>query len=112
MENTYDTFIHTDGTTCVWIGEEWFIPYDVGGEGIICEKDHHIRIKYMGHNETPSTERNTMSEPDVTVLPVKPSALKRWTKRTVVTAIAVGAVVLVIAKVRGNDEESTDTTQA
>lgn len=53
-----------------------------------------------------------MSEPDVTVLPVKPSALKRWTKRTVVTAIAVGAVVLVIAKVRGNDEESTDTTQA
>lgn len=52
-----------------------------------------------------------MSE-NVTELPVKTSALKRWTVRTVVAAAAVGAVALVIAKVRSDDEELTDTTQA
>lgn len=49
----------------------------------------------------------------VTDLPVKPSTLKRWSKRAVVTALAVGTVVLIAAKVRGNDDESsTDATQA
>lgn len=52
-----------------------------------------------------------MSE-NVTELPVKPSALKRWSKRAIVTAVAAGAVALIVVKVRGNDEESTDTTQA
>jgi len=49
----------------------------------------------------------------VVELPVTTSALKRWSKRAVVAAVAVGAAVLVIAKVRGNSEESdTDTSQA
>lgn len=50
----------------------------------------------------------------VTDLPVKPSALKRWSKRAAVTALAAGAVALIIVKVRGGDDEesNTETPQA
>lgn len=49
----------------------------------------------------------------VTDLPVEPSTLKRWSKRAVVAAVAVGTVVLIAAKVRSSDDESsTETPQA
>lgn len=37
---------HQDGTKCIWIDATetrdgyWFIPYDVGGEGVPCHLDH------------------------------------------------------------------------
>lgn len=50
---------------------------------------------------------------NVTDLPVTASAFKRWSKRAVITTLVAGAVVLIAAKVRGNDDESNvETTQA
>lgn len=53
-----------------------------------------------------------MTEPTTTVvaeLPVKPSALKRWTKRTLIAAAAVGVVAAVYARVNSSDEETVNT---
>lgn len=46
-EATHPLFTHADGTQCVWIavpddarGGYYFQPYDAGGEGEECEKEH------------------------------------------------------------------------
>lgn len=36
----HDTYHHADGTICVVLDDEYFIPYDIGGEGTTCTKDH------------------------------------------------------------------------
>ena len=41
-------------------------------------------------------------------LPVKPSALKRWTKRALITTVVAGAAALVYAKVTGDDGETVN----
>lgn len=49
---------------------------------------------------------------DVTSLPVEPGALKRWSKRAALAAVAVGAVALITQKVRSSDSENeTDAPQ-
>jgi hypothetical protein len=38
---TYDSYIHRDGVTCILLEDgTWFIPYDAGGEGVTCEREH------------------------------------------------------------------------
>lgn len=46
----------------------------------------------------------------VVELPVKPSALKRWTKRTLITTAVVGLAALVYVKVNGSDDETVNET--
>jgi hypothetical protein len=50
---------------------------------------------------------------DITSLPAKPGALKRWSKRAVLAAVAVGAAALITSVVRGSGSENeTETPQA
>lgn len=43
---THPVLVHPDGHTCIWVsgnlGENgsWFVPYDVGGEGVPCDHEH------------------------------------------------------------------------
>jgi hypothetical protein len=40
-EATHDVYRHRDGTTCILVEDgTWFVPYDVGGEGVACEQEH------------------------------------------------------------------------
>lgn len=49
---------------------------------------------------------------DISTLPVKSSALKRWSKRAVLAAAAVGAAALITSVVRGSDSESETSTES
>lgn len=37
---------HRNGDKCIWVeGYGWFVPFDVGGEGVHCENDEHDEIE-------------------------------------------------------------------
>lgn len=37
---------HRNGDVCIWIkGTGWFVAYDVGGEGEMCENPEHEEFK-------------------------------------------------------------------
>ena len=36
----YTMITHTDGTKCIWLDGEFFVPLDAGGEGYACPKEH------------------------------------------------------------------------
>lgn len=44
----HPVYTHTDGAKCIWVhpgGNSpgyWFVPYDVGGEGVECTKEHEF----------------------------------------------------------------------
>lgn len=39
---THDMYTHEDGSKCVFVSGEWFVPLDAGGEGYSCEKPHFV----------------------------------------------------------------------
>lgn len=61
-------FTHPDGTQCIWPDTNgWFVPYDVGGEGVDCTRwhpgdDERWTITRLTHMLTTST--NGAVEPD------------------------------------------------
>jgi hypothetical protein len=37
----HDVYTHRDGVSCVLVEDgTWFVPYDAGGEGVPCEREH------------------------------------------------------------------------
>ena len=36
---------HTDGSKCIWLDGEWFVPLDAGGEGYTCPQEHPWSVK-------------------------------------------------------------------
>lgn len=47
---------------------------------------------------------------NVTTLPAKPSAFKRWSKRTAIAALATTVVAAIYLKTQGNNEETVNET--
>lgn len=48
---THPVYQHPDGTICIWVDNYWFIPYDVGGEGVDCTLDHPTDVLQAKLNE-------------------------------------------------------------
>lgn len=53
----YPALTHRDGTQCVWVGDHWFVPLDVGGEGYACQHDEHAEIDARGARPEPAWRR-------------------------------------------------------
>jgi hypothetical protein len=92
---------HPDGTKCIWLDGEWFVPQDAGGEGYTCPQEHpwsfkgrtalaqfadwdingvipHSEISnhwyHYGLNEAQESARRWLREPDFPMTPLSYAA--------------------------------------
>lgn len=56
-------FTHPDGQQCIWVGDEWFVPYDVGGEGVDCRQWHPGDTERHAHLRATRLHGAPLSEP-------------------------------------------------
>lgn len=57
-------FTHPDGQQCIWVGDDWFIPYDVGGEGADCDQWHPGDTERRAHRATERLHQQPLTSPE------------------------------------------------
>lgn len=57
-------FTHPDGQQCIWVGDDWFVPYDVGGEGVDCHQWHPGDAERRAHRAAAQLQQVPLSEPE------------------------------------------------
>lgn len=57
-------FTHPDGQQCIWVDDDYFVPYDVGGEGVDCRQWHPGDTERRAHRAAAHLQPSSLTEPE------------------------------------------------